>query len=66
MRQVLLDYDHQELVENSIDEICKEIRAVCDYSINTDHLNNPESMDWVWTFCRYASWTVLPIIRKMG
>ena len=44
------DYDHRELVKNSIGEICREIRAVCSYSINPDYLNNPESMDWVWTF----------------
>lgn len=44
------DYDHQELVENSINEICKEIQAVCSYSINPDYLNNPEFMNWVWTF----------------
>lgn len=44
------DYDHRELVENSINEICQEIRAVCSYSINPNHLTNPESMDWVWAF----------------
>ena len=44
------DYDHRELVENNINEICKEIKAVCGYSITLDYLNNSESMDWVWTF----------------
>ena len=44
------DYDHRELVENCINEICREIKAVCGYSINADHLNNSDSMDWVWTF----------------
>jgi uncharacterized protein (UPF0332 family) len=44
------DYDHQELVENSIEEICHEVKAVCGYTINPDHLSDSEAMDWVWTF----------------
>lgn len=44
------DYDHQDLVNGSIGEICEEIKAACGYSVNPDYLNNSESMDWVWTF----------------
>lgn len=43
------DYDHRELVENSVTEICTEVRAKTGYTINPDHLTG-EAMEWVWTF----------------
>ena len=66
------DYDHRELVESSIAEICKEIKAVCGYSIALDYLNNSESMDWVWTFVvthhglfylSYEQWVIIQSVR---
>jgi hypothetical protein len=43
------DYDHRELVENGLQEICAEIKAACHYTINPDHLVD-QAMDWVWAF----------------